>query len=557
MSEFRLSTFGTAATRARIAGRSATGQVVHLWRRSIHLRVVLTTLMMSLAVVLILGYVLLSRVTAGLLDASERTAIDEARAAQSDAQTQINAAAQTDPVSLANLLNQITDELATRAGSPPRYQVVLLSSSAALRSVQTQFQSGEVNPSSVPTALRTAVQTSNRESFTYTQITYLDGTAAVPGLVVGAPLNVPGLGTYELYYLFPLGFEQDTLNLVQRLLFIAGAVIVLLLGAIAWLVTRQVVNPVRMAARTAERFSAGRLEERMAVVGEDDLSRLATSFNQMASSLQRQIRQLEDLSRVQRRFVSDVSHELRTPLTTVRMAADVLHEVRGDFDPATARSAELLQTQLDRFEALLSDLLEISRYDAGAAVLDVESIDVRDVVRRVADATEPLAQRRGADIRLDLPRQRALVEADPRRVERILRNLFVNAIEHSEGRPVDIRVRGDHDAVAVVVRDHGAGLRPGEASLVFNRFWRADPARARTTGGTGLGLSIALEDARLHGGWLEAWGQAGDGAQFRLTLPRRAGVQMTGSPLPLEPLDARAARRVPLSVGTRVRPPNA
>ena len=124
----------------------------------------------------------------------------------------------------------------------------------------------------------------------------------------------------------------------------------------------------------------------------------------MASSLQRQIRQLEDLSRVQRRFVSDVSHELRTPLTTVRMAADVLHEAREDFDPATARSAELLQTQLDRFEALLTDLLEISRYDAGAAVLDVEPVDLREVVRRVVDAAEPLGRAQGGpSCALELP----------------------------------------------------------------------------------------------------------------------------------------------------------
>src|SRR5438045_7651792 len=129
-----------------------------------------------------------------------------------------------------------------------------------------------------------------------------------------------------------------------------------------------------MARQVAERLAAGQLQERLRVTGEDDLARLATSFNQMATNLQRQIRQLEDLSRVQRRFVSDVSHELRTPLTTVRMAADVLHEARGEFDTATARSAELLQTQLDRFEALLSDLLEISRYDAGAAVLDAETV---------------------------------------------------------------------------------------------------------------------------------------------------------------------------------------
>src|SRR5205085_11386980 len=143
-----------------------------------------------------------------------------------------------------------------------------------------------------------------------------------------------------------------------------------LFGGIAWLVTRQIVKPVQHTARIAEMLSAGRLQERLAIRGVDELAKLGTSFNKMADNLQRQIRELEDLSRVQRRFVSDVSHELRTPLTTVRMAADVLHEARDSFDSATARSAELLQTQLDRFEALLSDLLEISRFDAGAATLD-------------------------------------------------------------------------------------------------------------------------------------------------------------------------------------------
>ncbi|MGR6997896.1 histidine kinase dimerization/phospho-acceptor domain-containing protein [Yinghuangia aomiensis] len=171
-----------------------------------------------------------------------------------------------------------------------------------------------------------------------------------------------------------------------RTLATAGVFLVLLLVAIAALVTRQVVTPVRMAAWIAERLAAGRLEERMRPNGEDDLARLGSSFNKMASTLQNKIRQLEDLSRMQRRFVSDVSHELRTPLTTVRMAADVLHEARGNFDPAVSRSAELLQTQLDRFEALLSDLLEISRFDAAAAVLESDALDLRDLVGRVVDA---------------------------------------------------------------------------------------------------------------------------------------------------------------------------
>jgi two-component system sensor histidine kinase MtrB len=293
-----------------------------------------------------------------------------------------------------------------------------------------------------------------------------------------------------------------------------------------------------MAARIAERLAAGRLEERMRVRGEDDLARLAASFNRMATSLQRQIRQLEDLSRVQRRFVSDVSHELRTPLTTVRMAADVLHEARVDFDPSVQRSAEILQTQLDRFESLLADLLEISRFDAGAALLEVEPTDVRRIAERVIDAVEPLAERRGSRVELSAPSEPCIAEVDARRIERVLRNLVVNAIEHGEGQPIDVRLAVDNQAVAVAVRDRGVGLRPGEAALVFNRFWRADPARTRTTGGSGLGLSIALEDVQLHGGWLQAWGEPRNGSQFRLTLPRRQGAELERSPIPLEPADS-------------------
>jgi two-component system sensor histidine kinase MtrB len=219
----------------------------------------------------------------------------------------------------------------------------------------------------------------------------------------------------------------------------------------------------------------------------------------------------------------------------------VLHEARSDFDPASARSAELLQTQLDRFESLLGDLLEISRHDAGAASLEADAIDIGELVRRVAEATEPLAVRRGSTMVLHLPDEPCICEADGRRVERILRNLFVNAAEHGEGGVIDVRVEADDDVVAIAVRDHGIGLRPGEASLVFNRFWRADPARARTTGGTGLGLSIASEDARLHGGRLQAWGERGKGSQFVLTLPRRAGAVVMKSPIQVEPADVHDA----------------
>jgi two-component system sensor histidine kinase MtrB len=268
----------------------------------------------------------------------------------------------------------------------------------------------------------------------------------------------------------------------------------------------------------------------------------------MAGSIQEQIRQLEEFGALQRRFTSDVSHELRTPLTTVRMAADVLYASREELLPALRRSSELLVTELDRFESLLGDLLEISRHDAGVAELGAERTDMHGVVARAVEAVRGIADESGTPLELDLPTG-VYADVDPRRVERIVRNLVANAIDHSEAKPVRVVLAADEHAVAVMVRDHGVGLRPGEASLVFNRFWRAEESRARRTGGTGLGLSIAVEDARLHGGWLQAWGVPGEGAVFRLTLPLNEGDVLESSPLPLGP-EPDTARRVGTSVPT-------
>jgi two-component system sensor histidine kinase MtrB len=262
----------------------------------------------------------------------------------------------------------------------------------------------------------------------------------------------------------------------------------------------------------------------------------------MAENLQRHILRLEEMSRLQRRFTSDVSHELRTPLTTVRMAADLIFTEREKFDPPVARSAELLQAELNRFEGLLSELLEISRFDAGFAVLDAEPADLGPLVSRVIDRLAPVAARAGVTLDFDLPKEPIVAEVDVRRVERILRNLIGNAIEHGDGKPVKVRLAERAGAAAMTVRDRGVGLKPGEDKLVFNRFWRADPSRARHTGGTGLGLSISVEDARLHGGWLEAWGEPGQGAQFRLTIPVKAGDRLVSSPLRLVPSDFRPPR---------------
>jgi two-component system sensor histidine kinase MtrB len=525
---------------------------VTAWRTSVSLRVVATTLFLSLLVVGLVGVLLVGRINSGLLDAKERSATVEASSGAAEAQRLLDAA-DTGPTtpSAVRLIDTVTSALAQRAGNPGLYEFVLVASPPK-RGDTPERSTNRVAESSVPTELRAAVQEDQLQSWTYTEIRYLDDRV-VPGLAVGAPLSVPGVGNYELYYLFPLTQEEITLDLVQRTVLLVGILLVLTLGGIAYVVTRQVVSPVRLAARTAERFSAGHLTERMRVRGEDDLALLATSFNGMAANLQEQITRLEALSRLQQRFVSDVSHELRTPLTTVRMAADLLYESRDEFDASTARSAELLQTQLDRFESLLADLLEISRFDAGAAVLDPDPLDLRSLVARVVEVATPVAERKQTLVRVQVPEAPCIVEVDARRIDRVLRNLVLNAIEHGEGRPVDVTVAAGDDAVAVTVRDHGVGLKPGETSLVFNRFWRADPARARTTGGTGLGLSIALEDVRLHGGWLQAWGAPGDGACFRLTLPTTLQGSISESPLPLEPLDV--SPRVQASLATPYRSP--
>ena len=404
-----------------------------------------------------------------------------------------------------------------------------------------------------PTRLRSQVATSDDLLLTPTEVIYRDDTPAVAGIAVGSGLTLPGTGRYEIYFIFPLTQQMNILAVLQTAVVSTGAILVVLLTFIAALVARQVVVPIRAARRAAESLASGNLDDRMKVRGRDDLARLAISMNYMASELQKQISQLEELSRVQQRFVSDVSHELRTPLTTVRMAAEVLYETREDFDPIAARSAELLQNELDRFEALLTDLLEISRFDAGAAVLAVSEVDLRDVVHRVVIASEQLARTSGSEIRVHAPHP-GFAEVDSRRIERVLRNLLVNAIEHGEGRPIDILVESDDHAVAVAVRDHGVGFEAGQAKQVFHRFWRADPARARTVGGTGLGLAISMEDANLHKGWLTAWGRPGMGAQFRLTVPRLAGGVIESSPLPLVPRDL-VLPAVPIEAGTVVTPP--
>jgi two-component system sensor histidine kinase MtrB len=534
--------------------RRAVGNALTFWRRSIRTRVVVAIVLLGAMVAGSVGLLLMRQISDGLVNSRTDSAVSEAVSETATARERLDSAgsSELDP---STQLRQLVESLVSR-GEVRGFSVVVLGpvGEGEPSSVTGIRTTPGISAASVPSSLRRTVENSTKTAWTYTKLRRLSDPPGegTPAVAVGSRVVLPADGgTYTLYYLFGMEQEQRTLNLVRRSLLTSGVLLLLLTAGVVFLVTRQVITPVRLARRVAERIASGRLEERMHVHGEDDIARLGTSFNQMADALQQQIRQLVELSRVQRQFVSDVSHELRTPLTTVRMAGDVLHDSRSGFDPVAARAAELLQNELDRFENLLGDLLEISRFDAGAAGLELSEVNLTDIAHRVVDQSDAVARRRGVELILDAPRP-CVAEVDERRVERVLRNLVDNAIDHANVRGdarVIVRVATDAHAAAVTVRDYGVGLQPGQSAMVFNRFWRADPARARTTGGTGLGLAISLEDAQLHGGWLEVWGAPDEGAQFRLTVPRRAGDPLAHSPLPLVPEDVRGAGDAASEVG--------
>ena len=503
---------------------------------SLQLRVVAITFLLSMIAMMLVGGYLSSAVRDGLFSDRRDQILEETARGFAGTQSSLDSSTATTVAETQQLVWDLMRGLRISGGTDR--DVMLLRNPQATRGVPiNDFTSRPGSTDLVTEALRTQVSSETGQFWQSIAVPPRDAGSdePVPGMIVGAQLDIPIAGSYELYIVESLENEQNTLHLVQRVLLIGGAVLVGALVVIAWFSARQVVRPVQTASAIAARLASGQLTERMTEKGAHELAQLARSFNGMAMSLQEQIRQLEELSHLQRRFVSDVSHELRTPLTTIRMAAEVLYASRERFPPAVARSSELLSTQLDRFEALLADLLEISRFDAGAADLDAENADMGILLQRVIDLTEPLAESKGTQLRVEKPAEIVRADIDVRRVERILRNLISNAIEHAEAQPIDVFLAADEDAVAIVVRDHGVGMSAEEAAHVFDRFWRADPARARTTGGTGLGLAISVEDANLHGGWLQAWGRVGEGSSFRLTLPRRAGRSFEVSPLPLAP----------------------
>jgi two-component system sensor histidine kinase MtrB len=509
-----------------------------LWARSLPFRVVLSTLAAAVVILVATGWFLMDQSSRGILAGKTQASVAEASSVVSTMRRDLST---TDlrTTSASERISRLVREAANRGQVGNQYFVVV-------ETPISQIGTAGVAADSIPQSIRSAVGTGDGLWSTPTMIRFTDSRVEEPGLVVAASLDVPGQAPYPIFFLFSTSQERQTLAVVQQAALATGVFLLAGLTITVYLTSLQVLRPVRLARLAAERLAAGHLDDRMAVVGTEDLAGLARSMNHMAEELDKKITQLQNLSLVQQRFVSDVSHELRTPLTTIRMAAEVLHSHRADFDTASGRSSELLSAQLDRFEELLTDLLEISRFDAGAAELAIDDIDLAVLTREEVDALRHFAEQSDTVMVLDAD-ARCVAEVDGRRIRRILRNLITNAIEHGEGRPITVHVRGDDQGVAIAVRDHGVGFSAAEAGQVFNRFWRADPSRGRRVGGTGLGLSIALEDARLHGGWLTAWGRPGLGAQFRLTVPRRAGETLHGSPWPVVPPDLKEVTKLALN----------
>ncbi len=519
--------------------RSLVQRARRLWRSSLQLRTVAITVALStMAVTVISGYMSISIAT-NLYEARKSQAIAEARQATVSAQLLFDSsvsASGTIDVEAVNQTAQTT--IRSVASSPGGTQFAILRTPGQSTQVtMTPTRTSGLDISVISDELRD--QVSQDDGQLYTQAVPLVGDAgrSDPGLVVGSVFEVPTAGQYELYLVYNVRDVQQTLDFVQQTLLIGSLLLVGTIGLVTYFVTRLTIGPVRMAAETAEKLAEGELDRRIPEKGEDVIATLARSFNRMADSLQRQITQLAALSRVQQRFVSDVSHELRTPLTTIRLAGDVLYEQRDQFSPTTARTAELLHAQVDRFESMLADLLEMSRYDAGAVDIDAEPTNLVRLVEESLAGIRPLADEKGSELRLVAPGGYFEAEVDARRIRRILQNLLGNAVDHGEGRPIVVHVDSDATAVAIAVRDYGVGMDAAQLERVFDRFWRADPSRQRTTGGTGLGLAIATEDAQLHGGTLDVWSQPGEGSCFRLTLPRERGARVDHSPIDLPPAE--------------------
>lgn len=490
----------------------------------------------SIALIYALGSNLYNRISDGIVNEKINASVSEAESAIQYAEYRFIVSSINASNNYRNLVAEIVNSSNLSARDSGREVVLIQAANRELKGIPPVTVSNFLLPTSVPDYLRKQVARDNELHWQLGTLNYVNGEK-LSGVVIGKAVEIPEVGKYEMYVLFGFDAQQRTIDLIGRSMWGAGLLLIGLIMIVASVVLRQVIQPVKYAAEVAEKLTSGDLQKRMEVRGEDEIARLGVAFNDMADTLQQQIMRLENLSRLQQRFVSDVSHELRTPLTTIRMASDVIHASRANFDPVIARSAELLISQIERFEHLLSDLLEVSRFDAQVATLNLDRVDLTALVKRCADDLLPNSKENEAQLLITAQEDVVMVDADARRLERIMRNLLANAIDHSEGKPVHVTIKDSESAVSVGVRDYGVGLTAQQIERIFDRFWRADPSRSRERGGTGLGLSIAKEDAQLHGGSIAVWGELGHGANFVLTLPKNYGQPIKELPLSAQPED--------------------
>lgn len=499
------------------AGRWWHDNISVVWRRSLRFRTLTVALLLTLAAVTI-TFTLIAVVLQNQMFDSRRTQVlyDAQRAVTTAQQTLDASDARGDNEALQAVMKNARDDIGSAS----------LSSRIAVLRVQSDSPDGPqdyttFSPMLISSELRAQVAAEPTQQWWQSVALQSSDGKRAPAIIAGQTLTVPDVGLYGVYIAYDLSDVQRTLDAVLGALWLAGIVLVALIGVIGWIVLRSIAAPVIQAAETSSRLAAGDFDVRLDAEGEDEIATLARSFNAMADGIQERIAELHGLSQVQQRFVSDVSHELRTPLTTIRLASSVLNDQKDGFDPVAARSAELLHAQVERFDLLLNDLLEISRYDAGSVQLELEPTSLAQLVESIVEELRPLATQHNTELVFDAPGGHTLVDVDPRRIRRIVRNLIGNAIEHGEHKPVTVTVDSTRSHVAVGVRDSGIGMAPEDAERVFDRFWRADPSRARTIGGTGLGLAIAQGDARLHGGTISVGSELGEGSNFVLELPRR------------------------------------
>ncbi len=295
---------------------------------------------------------------------------------------------------------------------------------------------------------------------------------------------------------------------------VVGGLLLAVITGLAFAASRRVLRPAGRLAAAAQAISGGDLTVRLQPRGRDELARLAGTFNTMAAALAGKIAQLEWMEARARQFAADVSHELRTPLTAMTAVADVIGEQPGLTGDAAA-AARLVSGEIRHLNRLVNDLIEISRFDTGTVQLAAQDADIATCV------AECLRARNWADVDSDVPAGLSM-RLDRRRFDVIVANLVGNAVRHGQA-PVTVRARIEPDGsgareLIIQVRDHGAGLPPDSIAHVFERFYKADTARARSEG-SGLGLAIAWENARLHGGRIDAGNHPDGGAMFTLTLP--------------------------------------